>query len=237
MDTHSIRAYLDEFQNPSVTWGSKERIVNAMTLQAYKAELDKKRLGFVLAVTELQNDTSVNVLLEELLQARETVLKRGFVKEDAEKNRVYTNDVLDAIMAGHKVFECFYSLQVIDGILFDSVNKALSCFEAKVKKLEKRNTVKKESDTDDRVKSETPLQKKLSDYPELLTVKDIKEIFGVSDRTVTNWQRDGLLVNVSEVSEEQTILGRKKRGKEKRYKKEAVMHNLLLNEKYNATSH
>lgn len=218
MDTQAIRAFLDEFHNPSIPLDQDGRL-NPLEFNSYKAELEKKRLGFVLAVAEIENPKQKEVILTELQQAKESVLKRGFVSVD-------NNQVLAGILAGHNELEPFYQIQVIDGALLETLNRVLSHFGV--------NSVKP-SPTENTAKSETPLQKKLSDYPELLSVKDITEIFGVSSRTVKNWEDEGYLLNVSETSVEETALGRKKRGKEKRYKKEAVIRNIHLNEKFNST--
>ena len=76
-------------------------------------------------------------------------------------------------------------------------------------------------------------RKALEDYGELLSVKDLTEIFGCSSRTITNWEASGLIVNVAETSDEVNAVGRRKRGQEKRYRKEAILRNIALQEKYN----
>ncbi|MBR4758360.1 MAG: hypothetical protein IK084_06085 [Bacteroidaceae bacterium] len=75
--------------------------------------------------------------------------------------------------------------------------------------------------------------KALEDYGELLSVKDLTEIFGCSSRTITNWEASGLIVNVAETSDEINAIGRRKRGQEKRYRKEAILRSIALQEKYN----
>lgn len=81
---------------------------------------------------------------------------------------------------------------------------------------------------------ETPLTKKLDDYGELLSVKDLTDIFQCDRRTITNWEAEGYIHNVAETSQETNSVGRRKRGKEKRYRKEAVLRQVKLQEKYNA---
>lgn len=76
------------------------------------------------------------------------------------------------------------------------------------------------------------LAKKLEEYGELLSVKDLTEIFGCTPRTITNWESKGMILNVAETSEEVNVVGRKKRGQEKRYRKDAILRSVALREKY-----
>lgn len=80
----------------------------------------------------------------------------------------------------------------------------------------------------------SPFQKKLEEYGELLSVKDLTSIFNCVPRTITNWERDGLLFNVAETSTETNKRGGKKRGKEKRYRKDTILQSIKLQEKFNA---
>lgn len=80
----------------------------------------------------------------------------------------------------------------------------------------------------------SPFEKKLEEYGELLSVKDLTSIFKCVPRTITNWEREGLLVNVAETSTETNKRGNKKRGKEKRYRKDTILQSIKLQEKYNA---
>ena len=80
----------------------------------------------------------------------------------------------------------------------------------------------------------TPYQKRLEEYGELLSVKDLTEIFKCVPRTITNWERGGILVNVAETSTEVNKNGNKKRGKEKRYRRDTVSQSIKLQEKFNA---
>ena len=81
----------------------------------------------------------------------------------------------------------------------------------------------------------TALHKKLDEYDELLSVKDLTDIFHCDRRTISNWESEGLLHNLAETSQERNCSGRRKRGKEKRFSKEAVLRQIKLHEKYNAT--
>lgn len=92
---------------------------------------------------------------------------------------------------------------------------------------EEKPTLKKEKPVEvDR------LAKKLEEYGELLSVKDLTEIFGCTPRTITNWESKGMILNVAETSEEVNVVGRKKRGQEKRYRKDAILRSVALREKY-----
>ena len=93
------------------------------------------------------------------------------------------------------------------------------------------------SDTPTAKKEQKPvevskLEKKLQDYGELLSVKDLTEIFGCTPRTITNWEANGWIVNVAETSEEVNALGRRKRGQEKRYRKDTILRSLVLRERF-----
>lgn len=81
---------------------------------------------------------------------------------------------------------------------------------------------------------ETPLTKKLDEFGELLSVKDLTEIFHCDRRTISNWEAEGYIHNVADTSQETNSSGRRKRGKEKRYRKDAVLRQVKLQEKYNA---
>lgn len=81
---------------------------------------------------------------------------------------------------------------------------------------------------------ETPLTKKLDEFGELLSVKDLTEIFQCDRRTISNWEAEGYIHNVADTSQETNSFGRRKRGKEKRYRKDAVLRQVKLQEKYNA---
>ena len=76
------------------------------------------------------------------------------------------------------------------------------------------------------------LAKKLEEYGELLSVKDLTGIFGCTPRTIANWESKGLILNVSETSEEINAVGRKKRGQEKRYRKDTILRSVALREKF-----
>ena len=75
-------------------------------------------------------------------------------------------------------------------------------------------------------------EKKMQDYGELLSVKDLTEIFNCTPRTIANWEDRGLIVNVAETSEEVNALGRRKRGQEKRYRKDTILRSLVLRERF-----
>ena len=78
-----------------------------------------------------------------------------------------------------------------------------------------------------------PLQKTLDEYGEFLTTRDLVAIFRCSTRTIYNWEKEGLLVNVSATNNEINAIGRKKRGQQKLYLKEVVLKNTMLQEKFN----
>lgn len=99
---------------------------------------------------------------------------------------------------------------------------------------ESKTRTKKNAAENHEEQKESRLEKKLSEYGEYLSVNDLTEIFGVTSRTITNWEDNGIITNVSPKSEEVNSLGRKKRGQEKRYRKDAIIRSVLLQEKYNA---
>ena len=75
-------------------------------------------------------------------------------------------------------------------------------------------------------------EKKLENYGDLLSVKDLTEIFGCTPRTISNWETKGWIVNVAATSDEVNAAGRKKRGQEKRYRKDSILRSVLLQERY-----
>jgi len=101
-------------------------------------------------------------------------------------------------------------------------------------KVERKSNVKCEEKGMASRDQETELSRKLNDYGEFLSVKNLTEIFNCDRRTITNWEVEGYLHNVAEISQETNCAGRRKRGKEKRYRKDAVLRQVKLQEKYNA---
>lgn len=75
-------------------------------------------------------------------------------------------------------------------------------------------------------------EKKLQNYGELLSVKDLTEIFCCTPRTITNWEEKGLIVNIAETSDEINVMGRRKRGQEKRYRKDSILRSIALRERF-----
>ena len=108
MDTQPIQAYLDELRTPSVPLDEEGRI-NPLEFNTYRATLDNKRAGFILAVSEIQSKQSIKFILEELKQVKETIKTKGL-------SSVNHNEVLNAIIAGHSEFEPFYHLQTIEAL-------------------------------------------------------------------------------------------------------------------------
>ena len=102
------------------------------------------------------------------------------------------------------------------------------------KKIVSNRNVKSEEEITPLRKQETALSKKLNDYGEFLSVNDLTKIFNCDRRTIANWETEGYLNNIAETTQETNCAGRRKRGKEKRYRKEAVLRQIKLQEKYNA---
>ena len=75
-------------------------------------------------------------------------------------------------------------------------------------------------------------EKKLQSYGELLSVKDLTEIFCCTPRTISNWEEKGWIVNVAETSDEINVMGRRKRGQEKRYRKDSILRSIALRERF-----
>ena len=120
MDTQTIKEYLNEFYKPSVPLDANGRII-PLKFNAYSAELERKRMGLLLAISELEDKAKL-LVLEELKQAKSAIEQRGFIT-------VNSNDILQGAMAGHQGFDTFHELQVLDRLLLSSVNKAISFFE------------------------------------------------------------------------------------------------------------
>ena len=75
-------------------------------------------------------------------------------------------------------------------------------------------------------------EKKLQDYGDFLSVKDLTEIFDCTPRTITNWEEKGWIINVAETSNEINAAGRRKRGQEKRYRKDTIQRSVFLQERF-----
>ena len=98
---------------------------------------------------------------------------------------------------------------------------------------EKKAQKKKEATPVPIKEQESKLSRRLSEYGDFLTVADLTQIFGCTPRTITNWEKDGIIVNVAKKSDDINIVGRRKRGQEKRYRTEAVLRSVVLQEKFN----
>ena len=97
----------------------------------------------------------------------------------------------------------------------------------------KKTQKKKDASAAPIKEKESKLSRRLSDYGEFLTVADLTQIFDCSSRTITNWEKDGIIVNVAKKSEEINAAGHRKRGQEKRYRTEAILRSVVLQEKFN----
>lgn len=69
-------------------------------------------------------------------------------------------------------------------------------------------------------------------YGDTMTVKQLCDFFHVSARTISNWEQKGLVINISETSNEYTAIGHKKRGDEKRYLTSDIATNIELQRKF-----
>lgn len=92
---------------------------------------------------------------------------------------------------------------------------------------------KKEVPSEPVKEQESKLSRRLSEYGEFLTVADLTQIFDCTSRTITNWEKDGIIVNVAKKSDDLNAVGHRKRGQEKRYRTEAVLRSVVLQEKFN----
>ncbi len=75
--------------------------------------------------------------------------------------------------------------------------------------------------------------KTLEKYGDLLSTKEMVEIFGRTPHTLSNWEKEGLIVNVSETSTKYNSNGHKARGKDKRYRKADILKKIELQAKFN----
>lgn len=87
----------------------------------------------------------------------------------------------------------------------------------------------------------TPLGKALEEYGEFLSTAEVIDLFHLSTnndngrRTIFNWEKEGYLINVAPQSDETTSTGKRKRGGNKLYRKDSILKNTYLQEKFNAT--
>lgn len=98
---------------------------------------------------------------------------------------------------------------------------------------EEKKIQKKVAPTETVLEQESKLSRRLAEYGEFLTVADLTQIFNCVPRTITNWEKDGIIVNVAKKSDDINAVGRRKRGQEKRYRTEAVLRSVVLQEKFN----
>lgn len=217
-------AYLAELRNPHLEISDvndEER--TSLEIRNYMDRLEELRLGFIEFLSSCREAT-VFAYIDDL-QRVDWIITRGLQGgfSTSLPEVIDSNDRLKKLVLRGMKSSLARTIDFVGMNLRDYVTPPIQ--EQKPRKVE---SIQEEP------KLESKLHKKLAEYGEFLSVKDLCDAFHVTPRTVANWEAQGFLVNISAVSEETNSLGRRKRGPEKRYLKESVIKNVALQEKFNA---
>ena len=222
-------AYLSEIRTPSIVISNpKDEKLASKEIDDYLKRLEVLRLEFIESLSSCREKVAL-AYISELHRTQEIHSRRlrgvfTFILKDTLPNNLRQRFLRGMDASIKKALEF---AQTIAPQTFVAQNIIEPTIEPEEKELP-IEPEKKEP------KTESKFNKRLKDYGEFLTVKDLCEIFKSTPRTVSNWETKGLIVNVSATSSETNALGRKKRGAEKRYRKEAILKSVALQEKYNA---
>ena len=239
MNTMPIFSFLKELTRcdyTTITNGVLEdftynNVTYAQGAETYQRILADSFTAFKACVLEasLQNKDSLSVVLADFRKAQQEtsydIPDSDYIKgmeNDARNNdnRSLRQSIREAYFLNEMVrLQKWYIGEAID---------YLAGFSGEEKKAQK-----KVAPTETIIEQESKLSKRLSEYGEFLTVADLTQIFDCVPRTITNWEKDGIIVNVAKKSDEINAVGHRKRGQEKRYRTEAVMRSVVLQEKFN----
>ena len=240
MDTMPIFSFLKELTRcdyTTITNGVLEdftynNVTYAQGAETYRRKLADSFSDFKACVldTSLQNKDSLSVVLADFRKAQiETyydIPDSDYIKameNDARNNdnRSLRQSIREAYFLNEMVrLQKWYIGEAID---------FLEGFSGEEKKAQK----KKVAPTETIIEQESKLSKRLSEYGEFLTVADLTQIFDCVPRTITNWEKEGIINNVAKKSDEINAVGHRKRGQEKRYHTEAILRSVVLQEKFN----
>lgn len=233
--------YLSEIKTPVINFSDVNNTNQALEeIEDYLKHLDVLRLLFVESLSSCR-DTVALAYLEELVDVRKIIIAHTqgkYVPSTPFKHltrrlpqEVLTNDILrNRILFGllHSIERAIDFVRVIiPNAATSFVKEQFSYDPANDLQVDKKTPKQSEA------RPTSKLHKRLEDYGEFLSVKDICDIFGVTPRTVSNWEQKGILINVAEVSDEVNSIGRKKRGQAKKYRKDKVQEDIALQEKFN----
>ena len=217
--------YLWEIKSPRLIVSDINDITKAShEIEEYLKELEKLRLGFIEFISANRDKVALAYYGE--LERALMILQRrieGVFSIRSSQVGLLCDNLKKPLLLNMKA-----SLEKT----IDFVQSLLPCEATSCSVITSPVAVEQPSKPKD-VPRQSKLRSKLEEYDEFLSVKDICDIFKITPRTVSNWESQGLLINLSEVSDERTSLGRKKRGKKKQYRKDTLIKNVTIQEKYN----
>ena len=240
MDTKPIFSFLKELTRcdySSITDGVLEdftynNVTYAQGWEAYQKVLADSFSEFKACIFEasLQSKDSLSAILADFRKAQvETyydIPDSDYIKGMENDTRGNNNRSLKQSIS--KAYFLNEMVRIQKGFLGEAIDY-LEGFTGTDNKAQK----KKEAPSEPIREQESKLSRRLSEYGEFLTVADLTQIFDCTSRTITNWEKDGIIVNVAKKSDDLNAVGHRKRGQEKRYRTEAVLRSVALQEKFN----
>lgn len=220
MSINNIWSFLDAIEKIPIIAQQPEK------LYEYYASLKKEEKGFEIGIAQCFAEGDMRTVEVAKERLEDYLAKRGSVVVSSLMETVNSMVLGETQAKAQTQFE-----DLVSGFVFDALNY-IDQMRAEPKKEEAERAKTEKTAPREKV-SVNPLSKPLEQYGDFLTVNDLTAIFGCSPRTVFNWERDGLIVNVATTSDETNSVGRKKRGQEKRYRKEDVLKSVALQQKLN----
>lgn len=229
--------YLLEIKRPSLSFLDCQNEAEAeQKVDLYLWQLEKLRLGFVEYLSTCRESAAL-AFFDELITLKKALMYLGPGKENVTRVYMITREISGSAFPWHGPFQraqegVFHSIDLTLEFLRTLSPKDI-CFNNNWHKQVRTNpSTNSEEPTLESTKPRSELAKKLDEYQDLLSVKNLTVIFGCTPRTITNWERKGWIINVANTSDEKNSIGRKKRGQEKRYRKDAILRSLVLQERY-----
>ena len=229
--------YLLEIKRPTLSLLDCQNEAEAeQTVDQYLWRLEELRLSFVEYLSTCRESVAL-AYYDELITLKKALMYIGSDKENISRVCMITWDISDYACPWREGIQ-----RIKEGVLH-SINITLDflrtlspkdiCFNNKrYMQVRTAPSTSKEERTLENMKPRSELAKKLDEYQDLLSVKDLTTIFGCTPRTITNWEEKGWIINIAETSDEVNSLGRKKRGREKRYRKDTILRSIVLQERY-----
>lgn len=238
MDTKPIFSFLKELTRCDYTStpnGALEDFTynNVSYVQGsntYQRILENSFIAFKTSVLDayLQSKDSIPAILRDFRKAQTEIYydipDNDYIKgmeNDARNNDNYS--------LRQSIREAYFLNEMV-GIQKWFIKEAIDYLEGFTEKVEHK---KKDSTTEPIREQENKLYRRLSEYGEFLSVADLTQIFNCVPRTITNWEKDGIIFNVAKKSDDINSIGHRKRGQEKRYRTDDILRSVVLQEKFN----